>query len=132
MIKLEVGCAIIIHNGKILIAQRKPTVSMGGYWEFSGGKKEPGETIENCLIREVFEELGVVIKVERFWKKKKVVHKDREIELFFYWCSWKSGEPELKDCQDWAWVFPSELKNYNFLPADLEIIDEIAANSLPF
>lgn len=132
VIYLEVGCAIITHNGKILISQRKPNVSMGGYWEFAGGKREPGETIENCLVREAFEELGIVITPERFWKKKKVVHKDREIELFFYWCAWKGGKPEAKDCQDWAWVLPEELKNYHFLPADLEIIHEIASNPLPF
>jgi 8-oxo-dGTP pyrophosphatase MutT (NUDIX family) len=62
---LEVGCAIIHKNGKLLIAQRHLGDSFGGYWEFPGGKREQGETIEACLTREAFEELGIRIHPEK-------------------------------------------------------------------
>jgi 8-oxo-dGTP diphosphatase len=62
---IEVGCAIIHKNGKLLIAQRHLQDSFGGYWEFPGGKREQGEAIEACLVREALEELGIRILPER-------------------------------------------------------------------
>ena len=59
---IEVGCAVILRDGKLLVAQRNEGDTCGGYWEFPGGKKEAGESLEECLVREVREELAVEIR----------------------------------------------------------------------
>lgn len=122
---IEVGCAIIFHEGRILIAQRNADSSLGGYWEFPGGKREAGESLEECLIREVQEELGVVIQPEKFLRRTFHKYPDKTLALDFYLCKWVSGEPQALYCQAFQWVDPKELKNFQFPPADKEIIEEL-------
>ena len=125
---IEVGCAIIRKNGCLLIAQRNLHDSYGGYWEFPGGKREPGETFEACLAREVFEELGVRIRPE----KRLCCHihevPGRKIALHFYFCDWTEGEPVTLDCKDFRWVTRSEIGQFKFLPGDLGILEELKKN----
>ena len=120
---LQIGCAIIENNGKFLIAQRAPGMSYAGYWEFPGGKLESGETVEECLIREIHEELGMIIRPTNFFGRKDFEYPQKTVSLFFYFCRWVGGQPSKKDCFDFAWVTPCEMKNYRFLPADIEVID---------
>src|ERR1700722_17829918 len=65
---LEVGAALVYENGKYLISQRKEGDSFGGYWELPGGKKEIGETLEQCVIRELKEELDIEVYIRKFFK----------------------------------------------------------------
>lgn len=125
---LEVGCAIIVREGKILIAQRKPGDHLGGYWEFPGGKRESGETVEACLIREAMEELGVHISPRRFLTEARHHYPEREILLYFWICDWRGGEPSKKDCADFRWVTPSEFKDFQFPPADADILRDLILN----
>ncbi len=125
---IEVGCAIIHQNGKLLIAQRKPDDHLGGYWEFPGGKVEPRETIEDCLIREVEEELGVRIKPEYLLKKAEHAYPECSLILHFYVCRFESGEPSKKDCHDFRWIHPEELPDFLFPPADADMIQDIIRN----
>ena len=125
---LEVGCAIIERKGRLLIAQRHEDDHLGGYWEFPGGKKETGETIEDCLAREVMEELGVVIKPRRALREIIHSYPDRDIRLMFWLCDWQGNEPQKIDCQDFCWILPDELKNFKFPPADADLIEDILLN----
>jgi 8-oxo-dGTP diphosphatase len=121
----EVGCAIIHRQGKLLIAQRHLGDSFGGYWEFPGGKREKGETIEGCLEREVFEELAVRIIPERLLCKREHGTIDRRISLNFFFCRWVSGEPRAIDCKDFRWVVRENIREHTFLPGDLEVLEEL-------
>ncbi|MFH1800697.1 MAG: (deoxy)nucleoside triphosphate pyrophosphohydrolase [Candidatus Omnitrophota bacterium] len=121
----EVGCAIIHKNGKILIAQRHLQDSFGGYWEFPGGKREQDETIEACLAREVFEELGIRIQPEKLLCNRVHGAPERRISLFFFFCRWVSGEPRAIDCKDFKWVSREDIRRYTLLPGDLEILEDL-------
>ena len=128
---IEVGCAIIRGNrgdGKeqhILIAQRHPGAFLGGYWEFPGGKIEAHETVEECLVREIQEELGVQIRPVQLFCIQDHAYPGKTVRLHFYFCDWISGAPVRRDCHDFRWVRPEEMKNFNFIPADTEIINEL-------
>ncbi|MFA7255644.1 MAG: (deoxy)nucleoside triphosphate pyrophosphohydrolase [Candidatus Omnitrophota bacterium] len=122
---LEVGCAIIHKKGKLLIAQRHLTDSFGGYWEFPGGKREQDETIEACLEREAFEELGIQIQPERLLCNRLQGTSERKISLFFFFCKWVSGEPRAIDCKDFRWVSREDIRRYTLLPGDLEVLEDL-------
>lgn len=122
----DVGCAIIERKGSILIAQRKPGAWYSGYWEFPGGKRESGETIPACLIREVSEELGIEIFPEKLIWQSEYVYPHRRARLYFYICRWVSGTPFRRDCHDHRWVLLEEMSRYRFLPADLPLIREMS------
>ena len=127
---IEVGCAIIRMKKKegetlLLIAQRKPEDFLGGYWEFPGGKIENGESVQECLMREIEEELGVRVKAAEFFRLREHVYPQKTVRLHFYFCDWVSGEACRRDCHDFAWVQPEEMKNYPFIPADEDIINEL-------
>ena len=121
----EVGCAIIHKDGKLLVAQRNPGDSFGGYWEFPGGKREKDETIEQCLAREALEELGVRIQAERLLCKRDHGTLERKISLFFFFCKWMSGEPRAIDCKDFGWVSREDIRKKTFLPGDLEVLEDL-------
>ncbi|HXV27682.1 MAG TPA: (deoxy)nucleoside triphosphate pyrophosphohydrolase [bacterium] len=122
---IEVGCAIIEKQGKLLIAQRKPGSRLGGYWEFPGGKRKPSETMEECLIREVKEELGIGILPRLFLRRSHYRYPDRKVDLHFYLCDWGVGFPAKHGCHDFRWVWPRDLKDYRFPPADTDLIGEL-------
>lgn len=123
---LEVGCAVIINeDGKILIAQRKPGVHLGGFWEFPGGKREDGEGIEACLIREVYEELGVEILPRLFLFRRRHTYPAKEVLLDFYLCDYVCGRPYRRDCLDFRWVAPDDLRRFRFLPADTDVLNDL-------
>lgn len=129
---IEVGCAIIRRGDQLLIAQRKPNDHLGGYWEFPGGKKRRHETLEECLVREVEEELGVVITPAQFFCKIEHSYPERVLALYFYLCDWKSGDPRKIDCHDFRWIFPEALTTFRFPPADDGIIAELIENKAKY
>ena len=124
---VEVAAGLIIRDGKILIAQRRVNASLGGLWEFPGGKREPGESFEACLMREVMEELGLTIAVDE--QVAFAEHRDagRQIQLRFYRCTILAGEPHPLECEACHWVTPSEIAAYPFPPADLPLVHQIAS-----
>jgi 8-oxo-dGTP diphosphatase len=122
---LDVGCAIIHKDGKLLIAQRHLEDSFGGYWEFPGGKREQGETIEVCLVREAFEELGIQIQPERLLCNRVCGTPERQISLSFFFCKWVSGEPRAIDCKDFRWVSREDIRLYTLLPGDWEVLEDL-------
>jgi 8-oxo-dGTP diphosphatase len=119
---MKVTAAVIEHDGKILIAKRKPGDRLAGKWEFPGGKIEPGETPEECLRRELREELGVETEVGEFLGAFVHKYEDFTIELLAYRVARISGEYRLHDHEAIDWIAPSEADAYDFAAADLPIV----------
>jgi len=131
MVKKEnIGTAGIIRKGqKILIAQRKKDSWMEpSKWEFPGGKVEPNETYEECLIREIQEELGITIVIDRFFMKTTHTYmrnnEEFPVTLMVFLAEWKEGVPQNIDCQDSQWVNRENLKKYDFAAADIAIVNK--------
>lgn len=124
MIK-RVAAAIIEKNGRILIAQRKLGSSLGGRWEFPGGKLESEETPEQCLKRELKEELGIEAIIGSFFCASKFEYKHMSIELLVYKAAHVSGEIVEYDHESVKWVLRDELINYDFVDADGPVVDKL-------
>lgn len=121
----KVTAAVIQRDGKILIAQRGGSVPLGGKWEFPGGKMEPGETPEECLARELFEEFGITAEIGEFLCRSTNDDPSRPIELLAYWVSHTEGDFIMRDHQRIAWVSPGELKDYEYPYADLAVVERL-------
>ncbi len=117
--------ALIRRDREFLISQRKKNDSFGLLWEFPGGKKNPEESFEACVAREVKEEVGIdVIVHEKFMEIRRQYH-ERVIWLNFFLCSHVSGEPKPVDCEKVEWVKVENLKNYPFPPANDMVIEKL-------
>ncbi len=123
--EIEVGCAIVEKNGKILIAQRKPGTFLGGFWEFPGGKRKSEESMEECIVREVQEELRIQVRVREFLRSDSYRYPEKMIHLFFYLCDWVSGDCVKEDVLDFRWVDPLELPNFRFPVGDDNMINDL-------
>jgi len=116
-----VAAGIIERGGKILIARRREETHAGGKWEFPGGKLETGETPEECLKRELLEELGVDVAVGEFLGSFSHEYDDRTVELFAFRVAINSGEPRPIDHSEVAWVDRKDLLTYELAEADVPI-----------
>ncbi len=119
------GVALIRRGRQFLISQRKADDTFGSFWEFPGGKRDPGESFENCVIREIREELGVEVTVERKFMELKREYNEKIIWLNFYLCAYISGDPQPIECQKVLWTDVSDLKNFNFPPANEKVIENL-------
>jgi mutator protein MutT len=123
---VDIGVAVIWNEKQeILIDQRLAEDAFGGFWEFPGGKLEPDETIEECIKREIKEELDIEIRV-----REKLVNIDHiyprvRVILHVYNCDFVSGNPVPIESSEIRWVNVNELDQYQFPPANTRIIDEI-------
>ncbi|MDO8536393.1 MAG: 8-oxo-dGTP diphosphatase MutT [Candidatus Omnitrophota bacterium] len=121
--KRQVTAAVIEKDGKVLIAQRLKGRTLGGRWEFPGGKIEPGETAEECLKRELKEEFDIESEIGKFIIASKFRYCLVPIELLAYRVKHLSGEFKVIEHEEIRWVLPSELKSYDFLSADKPIVE---------
>jgi A/G-specific adenine glycosylase len=121
----DIAAALIWRNGRLLITRRPEHKMLGGLWEFPGGKKEAEETLEECLRREIQEELGVLIKVGAPYQSVKHAYSHFRITLHTFHCQLTDGEPKNIGVDDFAWVTPQELNRYAFPRADLKIIETL-------
>ena len=119
---MEVAAGLLFHEGRLLITQRLPGEHLGGLWEFPGGKREPGEAIEDCLRRELAEELSIIVHVGGLLTEVEYSYPERTVHLKFFRCSLVSGKPEAIGCQAFAWVRADELAAYEFPPADSQLL----------
>jgi 8-oxo-dGTP diphosphatase len=124
-----VTCAVIEKGGRILIARRKSGDHMAGKWEFPGGKIEPGETPEQCLKRELLEELGVEITVDEFICSSTWKYDHATINLLAFKANLLSGQPVLNNHAEIRWVASRELGDYDFPEADVPIIRYLTASA---
>lgn len=116
--------ALIDTDGRVLLAQRPEGKSLAGLWEFPGGKVEPGESPEACLIRELHEELGI-----ETWKSclapltfASHAYEDFHLLMPLFACRRWEGIPSGREGQNLAWVAPNKLRDYPMPPADIPLI----------
>ncbi len=132
MKSIDVVGALILADGKLLIAQRPEGKSQALKWEFPGGKIEPGEAPETSLEREIAEELGVRIAVGRHFQT--VTHRypqGPEVRLACYLARMTEGVPQSLQCRDWRWVTAAELGDYDFSEADVPVVARLRREGLP-
>ena len=122
---VEVVAALIWKGDKFMICQRPACKTRGLLWEFVGGKVELGETKEQALIRECREELAVTLSVGDVFMD--VIHEypDLTVHLTLFNAAISEGEPRKLEHNDIKWITPSEIPNYDFCPADKEILAKI-------
>lgn len=122
---IEVVGAVIVHGGKILIVQRGATEHGAGDWEFPGGKREVGETREQALAREIDEELGLSVRIHEHLGDEPFAGSQRKYLLSLYLCSVTSTKIQLREHQDFRWVFPHELEEAGFSKPDVPFFARI-------
>ena len=126
---VEVAAGLICHDGRYLIAKRPTGVHLGGLWEFPGGKREQGETLEECLQRELFEELNIRIEIPIPFHTIRHEYPEKTVELHFFRCTIGQGLARPVDCAEIRWVLPSEMESYQFPPADRPVIEALLRDS---
>ncbi|MHC5306559.1 8-oxo-dGTP diphosphatase MutT [Bartonella sp. LJL80] len=121
---LVVACALLDSDNRILLAQRPEGKSLAGLWEFPGGKVEPGESPEASLIRELQEELGIIVKEECLAPLTFASHSYDEFHLLMplYICRRYQGVPEGREGQNIKWVRADDLDSYPMPAADKPLI----------
>ena len=122
---VEVVAALIWKNNKFMICQRPAHKTRGLLWEFVGGKVEPGETKEQALIRECREELDVLLSVDDIFMEVTHEYPDITVHLTLFNATLVEGEPQKLEHKDIKWITPHEIPNYEFCPADEEILAKI-------
>ena len=121
----EVVAALIWDGNKFMICQRPAHKARGLLWEFVGGKVEPGETKEQALIRECQEELAVTLSVGDAFMDVVHEYSDIIVHLTLFNVTIAEGVPQKLEHNDIKWIAPSEIPNYDFCPADEEILKKI-------
>jgi len=125
---IEVAAGLVFRNGKLLITQRHADTHLGGLWEFPGGKREADETFEECLVRELREELGIEVEVGELVESLTHTYPEKTVLLKFFRCRWKQNEPKPIDCLDLKWVTADELRNYEFPAADAKLLEMLRSS----
>jgi len=122
---IEVSAALIFRAGRLLITQRHAQAHLGGLWEFPGGKREAGETAEQCLVREIREELGVEIAVGELFEELAHTYPEKSVHLKFFICQLRAGEPQPLDCAAVKWIDRDGLAAHAFPAADARLLAKL-------
>lgn len=125
---IEVSAGLIFRAGKLLIAQRRAKDHLGGCWEFPGGKREPGETFEACLARELHEELGVRVAVGELIESIDHDYPGKSVHLRFFRCALLENEPRPLGCAAIQWIERHQLPDFDFPPADARLLEKLQQN----
>ena len=124
----DVVAALIWDNGRFMICQRPAHKARGLLWEFVGGKTDPGETMEEALIRECREELGITVSVGDVYMQVIHDYPDILIRLTLFHCTIAEGTPKLLEHNDLKWILPSQIPEFDFCPADEDILARIVSD----
>lgn len=124
---IEVSAGLVFHAGKLLIARRFDDAHLGGFWEFPGGKREPDESFEDCLRRELKEELDIEVRVLDLVESLTHSYPSKTVHLKFFRCEWLAGEPRAIGCSEFAWVERGNLRSFAFPAADSQLLDRLLA-----
>ena len=122
---IEVVAALIWQGDRFLACQRPPEKARGLLWEFVGGKVEPGETKEEALIRECREELAVAISVGDVFMDVTHEYPDLTVHLTLFHATIADGIPQKLEHNDIRWITVNEIDQYDFCPADTEILERL-------
>lgn len=125
----EVAVGAIWRGGELLIARRPAEGLLGGLWEFPGGKREEGESLEDCLRREIREELGVQVVVGERFATVRHAYTHFRVTLHAFHCRHLSGDPRALGCAAWRWVTPVELDAYPMPGTNRKILESLGGNS---
>ena len=121
-----VAAGVLEREGRILAARRKRGSHLEGCWEFPGGKLEPDESPEECLVRELAEEIGVKVRPRRILEVVFHRYPEKSVLLLFYACELVEGEPEALECDEVLWVARQELASLDWAPADIPFVRSLA------
>jgi len=124
----QVTAALIWIEERVLIAQRGRGKRFACQWEFPGGKVRPGESPEECLRREIKEELNLEIRVDRHCCTVNHRYPDFDIELIAFWCSIMAGDLRLMEHEQVRWISLAEASQYDFVEADLKVIAALTSS----
>jgi len=119
----DVTAGLIWRGQKVLLSQRHLDEMLGGLWEFPGGKTKPNESLEDCLRREIKEELGIDIEVREHIGAVKHAYSHFRITLHGFHCRYVGGRVRSLGCADWKWVLPSEISSYALPRADRKLLE---------
>ena len=128
MSTIHVVAAVIRHEGRIFATQRGYG-EWKDWWEFPGGKIEPGESAEEALRREIREELGCEIAVGELLTTIEYDYRTFHLSMECYWCTLVTSEPHLLEHEDARWLLPADLPTLRWLPADISLIRQLALAS---
>ena len=121
-IPIEVALALVWRDGRLLVTRRPSGVHLAGYWEFPGGKIRPGEAPEAAAEREVREEVGIGCRARARRAAISHTYPERVVVLYPVDCDWLEGEAVLRGVSAAEWVAPERLAEYDFPPANAELI----------
>ena len=122
---IDVAAGLIFRSGKLLITKRYDDAHLGGLWEFPGGKRESNESFEQCLVRELREELGIEVTVRELVESVTHEYPGKTVHLKFFVCEWQKNEPQALGCSECKWVKAEELKNHDFPEADARLLKRL-------
>jgi len=125
---IEVSAGIVFRNGLLLITQRRPDAHLGGLWEFPGGKCHADESDQDCLKRELLEELGIEVEVGPLFDAITHAYPEKIVRLKFFLCRWLQHEPRPLGCDNFVWINRNQLGNYAFPAADAQLLQKLIAN----
>jgi len=123
--RYQIGAGVIWKGDQLLISQRPLKGLLGGLWEFPGGKQEPGESLAQCVRREIKEELGVEVRVGKALARVDHAYTHFKITLHAYACRYLRGKPRPLGVRDWRWVKPAQLRRFAFPAANQPIIEKL-------
>jgi len=125
---LEVGAAVTWRDdGRFLIARRHEKGLLGGMWEFPGGKQEDGESMPDCIVRELREELGITVRVETPLTHVRHTYSHFHLSLHVWNCRWQGDSPRALDCADFRWVTLADCHTLPFGKADRQVFPVLEA-----
>jgi 8-oxo-dGTP diphosphatase len=117
---IQVTCALIQDRGRLLLARRADS----GRWELPGGKREPGESLPQCLEREIAEELGCTVEVLEPAGVAQDLNRPDPISLHCFLCRLNGAEPQAREHRELRWVAPGEALRLDLCPADRELLSK--------
>jgi mutator protein MutT len=122
---IVVTAGLIFRQGRLLITQRRQGDHLGGLWEFPGGKQHANETLPECLVRELEEELAITVRVGEIVDEIEHTYPEKRVHITFFRCLLVQGEPQAIQCQAVAWVQRHELEQYAFPAADAQLLTKL-------
>jgi 8-oxo-dGTP diphosphatase len=126
MSTLLVAAAIIESGGRILLSRRKAEVPYPHLWEFPGGKVEAGEDPKDCVVREIAEELAIMIAVNGIYDVIFYRYPERDVLVLAYRCTWLNGTVQDLQVAEHCWALPADIVDFDLLPADIPLAKRIA------
>ena len=122
---IDVAAGLVFHQQKLLITQRPAGTHLAGLWEFPGGKREPGESFEECLVRELREELAIEVTLGQLFEEITHEYPELSVRLKFFLCRLAKGEPRAIGCDAYEWVTKEGLDKRDFPPADERLLGRL-------